>query len=114
MTTTLTEKEKYILKTVGNYFKVQGITHKQIAERLGYASKNIVDNQLSYGTFGKKMAARWATEFGFSEKFLMTGKGSLFERQTGYRKLVAENETLKTVIHIQRKAIDSLRTASAL
>ena len=105
----LTEKEKHVLRTLSNYFKVQGITHKEIAERLGYSSKNVVDNQLSYGTFGKKIAAKWAAEFGFNEKFLMTGKGQLFERQTGYRKLATENQTLKTVIRMQTKVIQNLK-----
>jgi len=102
----LTEKQKYIIRTVNNYFKVQGITHLEIAERLGYASKNVVDNQLSYGTFGKKAARKWATEFGFNERFLIEGKGQLIEKPSSYRKIVNENEQLKAIVRIQKTIID--------
>ena len=102
----LTEKQKYIIRTVNNYFKVHGITHREIAVRLGYASKNVVDNKLSSGTFGKKVAQKWAAEFGFNELFLTDGKGQLVDKPSGYRKIVNENEQLKAIVRIQRIIIN--------
>lgn len=102
----LTEKQRHIIRTVNNYFKVHGITHREIAVRLGYASKNVVDNQLSYGTFGKKAARKWATEFGFNELFLTDGKGQLVDKPSGYRKIVNENEQLKAIVRIQKIIIN--------
>ena len=102
----LTEKQKYIIRTVNNYFKAHGITHGEIAERLGYASKNVVDNRLSYGTFGEKAARKWAAEFGFNERFLIEGKGQLIEKSSSYRKILNENEQLKAIVRIQKTIID--------
>ena len=109
MAKTLTEKQKEINITVSRYFKAQGITHQQVAERLGYANKQVVDNQLSFGTFGKIIARRWSAEFGFSEKYLIEGKGQLIERHSGYRKIIAENEQLKAIVRIQKQLLEDLR-----
>ena len=109
MAKTLTEKQKEINVTVSRYLKAHGITHQQVAERLGYSSKQVVDNQLSCGHFGKVVARRWSAEFGFSEKYLTEGKGQLIERPGGYRKIVDENEQLKAIVRIQRQVIDGLR-----
>ena len=91
--------------TVGRYFKAQGISHREVAERLGYKNVSIVNNQLSYGRFGKRVAARWAKEFGFNEEFLMSGKGNLIERQSSYQKLVRENESLRTLVRILKRQL---------
>ena len=99
------ETAKTITTTVKLYFRNQGISHKEVAERLGYSSASVVDNHLSYGRFGKRMAAKWAKEFGFNEKFLLTGKGRLVERRSGYQKLVRENESLKAIIRIQKNML---------
>lgn len=110
MAKTLTEKQREINITVSRYFKSHGITHQQIAERLGYSSKQVIDNQLSSGTFGRLVARRWSAEFGFSEEYLMKGKGQLIEKRTGYRKIVAENEQLKAIVRIQRRQIEQLKS----
>ena len=102
----LTEKQKKINMAVSRYFKIQGISHKDAAERLGYASKQIVDNQLSKGVFGKRVAPKWAMEFGFNEEFLLKGHGQLIEKPTGYKKIVAENEQLKAIVRIQRRLLE--------
>lgn len=102
-------KAKEINVTVSRYFKAHGIDHKEVARRLGYASVSSVDNQLSCRWFGKRVAERWAREFGFSETYLLTGKGNLIERQSGYQRLVQENETLKAIVRIQKSMLTSPR-----
>lgn len=99
------ETAKTITTTVKLYFRNQGISHKEVAERLGYSSASVVDNHLSYGRFGKRMAEKWAKEFGFNERYLLTGKGRLVERRSGYQKLVRENESLKAIIRIQKNML---------
>ena len=101
------ETAKAITTKVKLYFRNQGISHKEVARRLNYASEHVVDNHLSYGRFGKRMAAKWAKEFGFNETFLLTGKGRLIERRSGYQKLVRENEMLKAIIRAQKNIIDT-------
>lgn len=99
------ETAKTITTAVKLYFRNQGISHKDVADRLGYSSASVVDNHLSYGRFGKRMAEKWAKEFGFNERFLLTGKGRLVERRSGYQKLVRENESLKAIIRIQKNML---------
>lgn len=106
MAKALTEKQRKINLAVSRYFKIHGISHEEAAERLGYASKQMVDNQLSTGTFGERVARKWSMEFGFSELFLLKGHGQLIEKPTGYRKIVAENEQLKAIVRIQRRLLE--------
>jgi transcriptional regulator with XRE-family HTH domain len=101
------EKAREINLAIARYFKSQGITQKEVARRLGYASVNSVSNQIAYGRFGKRVAAKWAKEFGFSENYLMTGRGSLLYRQSSYRKLVQENEALNAIVRVQRDMLAS-------
>ena len=103
------EKAKAINVTVRRYFKAHGISHKDVAQRLGYASVSAVDNQLSYRWFGKRVAEKWAKEFGFNMNYLMTGKGNLVDRQSGYQKLVHENEALKAIVRIQKSMLAGSR-----
>lgn len=94
---------------VKHHFRIHGITHREAAERLGYSCANVVDNLLSSGRFGKRTAEKWAKEFGFSEKFLLTGKGRLTVRRSGYQKLVYENESQRNIINAQRVSLSRLR-----
>ena len=43
------ETAKTITTAVKLYFRNQGISHKEVADRLGYSSASVVDNHLSYG-----------------------------------------------------------------
>lgn len=104
------EKAREINLTVRRYFKAHGISHKDVAERLGYSSVSAVDNQLSYRWFGKRVAEKWAREFGFNETYLMSGKGNLVERQSGYQKLLRENEALKAIVRIQKSMLASSKS----
>lgn len=97
-------KAKEINVAVTRYFKSMGISQKEIARRLGCASST-VGNTLSYGRFGKRMASKWAREFGFNEEFLMFGRGNLIKRQSGYQKIVRENETLQAIVRAQKSMI---------
>lgn len=64
-------------RAVAAFFKENGITQQAVADRLGFNSKQVVANQLSGKKFGHATAARYAAAFGFSEMFLITGKGEL-------------------------------------
>lgn len=70
------EKEKEICGAVRGYFSTHKITMKMVADRLGVSS-SAVTNQLAGKQFTSKMAKRYAEEFGFSEEYLLFGKGSL-------------------------------------
>ena len=90
------------------YFRSHGMTYVEVAGRLGYSCRHIINNQLSKGRFGKHMAEKWAREFGFRTEFLLTGKGRLVERKNGYQKLVRENESHRNVIGSQMATIRRL------
>ena len=96
-------------KAIRLYFRHTGITYREAAERLGYASEAVARNQVSSGQFGKRIAAKWAKEFGFSEAFLMTGQGNLLVRRSGYQKLVREIESLRGIVNSQRITIEKLK-----
>lgn len=97
-------KAREITLAVTRYFKSQGISQKEVARRLGCGAST-VGNMLSYGRFGKRVAARWASEFGFNEAFLMTGRGNLIDRQSGYQKIVRENEMLHAIVRTQKSML---------
>ena len=103
------EKIKEVNDAVNVYFKAHGLSHRDVAERLGYKNTSIVNNQLSYGRFGARMAHRWAVAFGFNEDFLITGKGKLIARQGSYQKLVSENESLNAIIRSLKAANSRLQ-----
>ena len=42
--------------------------------------------------------------------YLMTGKGNLVDRQSGYQKLVHENEALKAIVRIQKSMLAGSRS----
>lgn len=104
-------KENIVGQRISAFFTTHGISHKEAAQRLGYANFKIVDNYISLGKFGKRTAAKWAREFGFNEKFLMTGKGKVMNGASGYQKMKQENEMLKSIVLAQRKQIKELATA---
>ncbi|MCR4774574.1 MAG: helix-turn-helix domain-containing protein [Prevotella sp.] len=60
------------------YFDNQGITQKDIAEKL-HVSKAYINALFSSRTkFGKKQAEKWSNEFGLSASWLLTGSGRMF------------------------------------
>ena len=107
-TTALTPKE--IGRTVAAYFKEKKITQEEVATRLGFASKQVVTNQMSGKKFGKIVAAKYAREFGFNEVFLLTGMGDLLhsEPENELQRLRAENQELRAVVLSQQETIHNL------
>ena len=99
-----------VRETLNRYFKSQGIGYKDITERLGYKNIQVVYNMLGHNHFGKRTALRWAKEFGFNTEFLLTGRGKLLVRQSGYRKIIQENEELRTIVLMQKKVIEELKS----
>ena len=102
-----------VSKAIRMYFRQNGITYQHAARKLGYASESAARNQASLGRFGKRVAAKWAKTFGFSERFLMTGCGKLVDRPGSYRKLVREVESLNKTINEQRLTIERLESQIA-
>lgn len=107
-TTALTSKE--IGRKVAAYFKEKKISQEEVAARLGFASKQVVANQVSGKKFGKIVAAKYAHEFGFNEAFLLTGIGELFnsEPENELQRLRAENQELRAVVLSQQETIHNL------
>lgn len=97
-----TELSRHINEVVKRYFRGQGLSYKEVADRLGYTSEQGVQNQLSTGVFGKRVAEKYAREFGFNVRFLLEGKGELIDNRSGYRKLKDENTALKAIVRSQR------------
>lgn len=64
---------------LGSYFKEKGLTQDAIARRFGVSQAYINGLLTGKRPFGKKQAQRWNEEFGFSEAWLLTGKGAMFE-----------------------------------
>jgi len=73
-------------------------------------SRSAVSSQLSYKSFSPKVAARWAAALGLNVKFLLTGEGPITSRQSGYRKVVNENDALRCTVKRQEAAIASMTT----
>ncbi len=62
------------------YMRTNHYTMDDLAEKLG-VSQQAVSVILSRG-FGLASSRRWASTFGFSSRFLMTGEGSLMNENT--------------------------------
>lgn len=103
------DKSHKIVCALRAHFKAHGLSHADVARRLGYKNSGIVDNYLSSGRFGERAAAKWAKEFGFSEKFLMTGRGKVIDNLSGYQRMKQENEVLKSIVLAQKKTIAQLK-----
>lgn len=106
MKTLSDEKTKEINQSVSRWLKYQNISYGEAAKRLGVCV-GAVYNQLSTRHFSPKMARRWHDAFGFSERFLLTGEGTLTDRQFGYRKVVEENEVLRGIVITQKRTLEN-------
>ena len=93
-----------ITLAIKRYFKLEGISYEEAARRLGQ-SRQSVANRLRCGGFTSRSVASWCRAFGFNERFLLNGLGTLtdedsFEKHY-YRKLhevLVENKALKKKI----------------
>ena len=99
------EKAEKVRLELRKYFIINGITHEDIAEKMGYEVQS-VRNLLANPRMGKRRALLLAEAYGFNPEFLLTGKGKLIARASGYQNLVAENERLRSVIASQRVVIE--------
>ena len=96
-------------RMIAAYFKEHHISQEDAAERLGFASKQVVANQLYGKRFGRATAAKYATVFGFDEMFLLTGKGELLsESNDEVTRLMREIDELYKIIRIQAETIRNL------
>jgi transcriptional regulator with XRE-family HTH domain len=62
-------------------FKRQGLTMTEAAKRLGVAPGGLTPYTSGKRIFGGNIAKKWAAAFGFSEEFLMFGRGELVQRE---------------------------------
>lgn len=71
------KNEENFYNLLKSYFKGQGLTQNDIAERLGVSV--VMVNMMLNGRrdFGKKTAMAWAEAFGLSPMWLMTGEGEM-------------------------------------
>lgn len=97
-------------RIVSTYFKENGISQENVAERLGLSSKQVVANQLNGKRFGRRVAAKYANEFGFNEQFLMTGKGELLNAVSSTKERTDEVDIafLKELVKTQLETIKNL------
>lgn len=65
------------------YFSSQGISQKEIANRLSCQPSLISNLFNGRQPFGKKLAMQWQDEFGISAAWLMTGQGEMLVRKEG-------------------------------
>ena len=89
------EEIRKINSAVSLWLRKQGISREEAARRLD-VKPDTVSVMLSCRPFSPERARRWSQEFGLSERFLLTGEGPVTERRTGYRKVVEENDALRT------------------
>lgn len=107
------EKTRKISREVARWLKVQGITQKQAAEMLGISYES-VRVQVCNLPFSKKSAARWSRVLGLNERFLLTGEGVISDRQTGYGKVIRENEELRSIVKAQAITLNAVRSELAI
>lgn len=59
------------------FFRQRGLTQQNIAERFGVSQQYVASLLNGTNPFGKKVAHKWAEEFGLSEAWLLTGVGDI-------------------------------------
>lgn len=59
------------------FFKAQGLTQQNIAERLKVSQSYVGMLMSGAKAFGKNTAQTWADEFGLSAAWLLTGEGAM-------------------------------------
>ena len=69
---------RLIAAKLREYFDNQGITQQNIADRFGVSKQTINPYMTGAKPFGRKVAQKWAEEFGLSASWLLTGEGDMF------------------------------------
>lgn len=67
-------------KALKNYFLEKGITTKEIAEKVGVSTVHVSALLSGRTNFGTRSTVAWNEAFGFNIKWLLTGNGSMFEK----------------------------------
>ena len=113
MDKTLDQEEiRKINNAVSLWLRGQGISREEAARRLD-VKPDTVSVMLSCRPFTPERARRWAQEFGLSERFLLTGQGPVTARRSGYRKVVEENEMLRSIVNSQKAVINDQKAVIA-
>lgn len=68
-----------ICRAVARDFKERGITQAGAAKLLNIEPKSVANQVSGNRPFSKKSAKLYAATFGYSEPYLLTGKGTLFK-----------------------------------
>ena len=100
------ETVRRISREVARWLKGQGITQGQAAKMLGL-SRGRVSNQLCNEPFSEKTALHWSKALGLNAHFLLTGQGVITNRESGYGKVVRENESLRTMVKTQESQLNA-------
>ena len=61
------------------FFKENGITQQDAADRLGILQTNVSALLLGKRNFGRKMAEKWSKAYGIRVNWLLTGEGTMFD-----------------------------------
>lgn len=78
------------------YFKNKRISQKDAAKMLDVSHAAVSVQLLS--TFGKNAASKWAHTFGFNKNFLLTGEGSLFDKDVKKRESPTEMKKVALLV----------------
>lgn len=80
------------------FFKENGITQQDAADRLGILQTNVSALLLGKRNFGRKMAEKWSKAFGLRVNWLITGEGPMFEGESSIypNDLIHQNITKNT------------------
>ncbi len=70
------DKKKFC-EDLKEFFKAQGLTQQNIAERLNVSQSYVGMLMSGAKAFGKNAAQTWSDEFGLSPAWLLTGEGSM-------------------------------------
>lgn len=70
------DKKKFC-EDLKDFFKAQGLTQQNIAERLNVSQSYVGMLMAGSKAFGKNTAQAWADEFGLSAAWLLTGEGAI-------------------------------------
>jgi transcriptional regulator with XRE-family HTH domain len=72
----INDKEKFC-NDLKEFFRSQGLTQQNIAERFGVSQQYVAALLNGTNSFGKRVAQKWAAEFGLNEAWLLTGVGDI-------------------------------------
>jgi transcriptional regulator with XRE-family HTH domain len=92
------------------FFKENGITQQDAADRLGILQTNVSALLLGKRNFGRKMAEKWSKAFGLRVNWLITGEGPMFEGESSIysNDVIHQNITRNTATPSTPSELDDL------